>query len=427
MRVLVISHNVFSRSTGMGKTLSSYFHAFAPEELAQFYIHSEIPVDPLCERYYRVTDRDILRSVVTRKSGTVFEKEDIQTNAVSSRTDHGVIAVLYRQASRRSPLVYCFRNAAWRFGCWKTDRLRNWLDEFDPQAVFLASGDYAFLYRIAREIAQERSVPLFVSCMDDYYFQNRNAGKPGGKKQQRVLMREVLPTMQKAVALFTICDRMTKDYAAAFKKPAYTLHTGATLTEPLSFPKNNRLSYIGALAPGRETSLIAIGRALKQVSVPGKPAYVDVYSGEKRPDILQNLTPENGIRFHGEISPQEAMRVMGESLFLLHTESFDPVIRKAVAYSVSTKIADSLASGTCLLAYGPPEIASMAYLNENRAAFCIFNEEELSAGLTRLLEDADLRENIIQNAVSLAKKNHGLRQNSERIRRVMEETVNTEP
>ena len=45
VRVLIVSHNVFSRTSNMGKTLLSYFRDFQPDEIAQFYIHSEIPTD----------------------------------------------------------------------------------------------------------------------------------------------------------------------------------------------------------------------------------------------------------------------------------------------------------------------------------------------------------------------------------------------
>ena len=58
MRVLIVSHNVFSATESMGKTLMAYFSAFKPEELAQFYIHSQVPTQDNCSRYYRMTDKE---------------------------------------------------------------------------------------------------------------------------------------------------------------------------------------------------------------------------------------------------------------------------------------------------------------------------------------------------------------------------------
>lgn len=39
LKVLVISHNVFSSTDAMGKTLSQLFTGVSPDEIAQFYIH----------------------------------------------------------------------------------------------------------------------------------------------------------------------------------------------------------------------------------------------------------------------------------------------------------------------------------------------------------------------------------------------------
>ena len=89
------------------------------------------------------------------------------------------------------------------------------------------------------------------------------------------------------------------------------------------------------------------------------------------------MTLENGIRYHGPINSERVKEVMAKSRFLIHTESFADNMRHSVMYSVSTKIADSLASGTCIIAYGPKEVASMAYLAENNAAFCITDDDDI--------------------------------------------------
>ena len=162
-----------------------------------------------------------------------------------------------------------------------------------------------------------------------------------------------------------------------------------------------------------------MGRALKALDCAGKPEYIDVYSAESRPEILADLTEENGIKFHGKIGADEVLRVMGSSLAVIHTESFDEGTRKSVAYSVSTKIADSLASGTPILAYGPKEIASIEYLNENDAAFCITDKKDLEAGLKELIENENKRKQIVANALALAKKNHDSKTNCQMIKNTL--------
>ena len=406
MKILIISHNIFSNSSNMGKTLSGYFRELNFEDIAQFYIHSEVPTLHSCQNYYRITDKEMLSSILTRKSGKIFRETDIHTNADQVRTDTGLTAKLYQKSRSRTPLIYLMRNLWWSLGAWNTKKFNKWVDEFKPDCIFFVSGDYAFMYKIALKTAQKRNIPMIVSCMDDHYFYNRNENKFLGKLAHQLFMKQVKKTIQYASAILPICDTMSRDYQAFFKKPCYTIHTASTLKEPLCMEKKNKISYIGNLGLGREKQLLTIAKALQSIEVENCPKYIDVYSAETRPEILANLTEENGIRFHGRISPEEVLQIMGESLAVIHTESFDAEMRKRVKYSVSTKIADSLASGTPLLAYGPEEVASMQHLICHNAAFCATDPSELKTVLTNLIINNAMREKVVQSALALAKSKH---------------------
>ena len=406
MKVLVISHNVFCKTTNMGKTLMGYFDGIDPNDIAQFYIHSEIPTTDLCKNYYRITDKDAIKSIFTRKSGTVFCEKDIKFDAESSRTDSGNDAKRYQKARKRTPLVYLARNLWWSLGAWKTKKLLRWVDDFDPDVVFFASGDYAFMYKIALKIAKYKKIPLIVSCMDDYYFYNKNEKRFLGKFTHKLFMRQVEKTMKYSSEIFCICDKMSRDYGELFGKPTVTIHTRTTIVEPLNYGKTNAISYIGNLGYKRNEQLVKIGKALKELDIPEKPDFIDVYSGEKNPEILKDMTEENGIKFHGSISADKVLEVMGKSIAIIHTESFDPEMRKRVAYSVSTKIADSLASGTCIFALGPEDVASMEYLIENEAAVCVTSECFIKKELESIILDREKRLRTVKKAVLLAKEKH---------------------
>lgn len=404
MRILVVSHNVFSETESMGKTLVSYFKDFGQENLAQFYIHSEIPTSDICNNYYRVTDKEMIKSVFGFKTGKVLSENDIQKDRKTSRTDSGTEAKLYQKARKRTPLIYILRNLWWKLGRWDNKQFRAWTDKINPDCIFFVSGDYAFMYDIALKTAKSRNIPLYVSCMDDYYFNNKNNGKFLGGFQYKHFMKSVNKAMSYSSAIFCICDSMTEDYEKLFNKKCVTIHTAASFEGKLEGEKKRKISYIGNLGYNRHLQLIDIGRALKKLGT--DIDHIDVYSSEKREEILKLMTAENGIAFHGSIPADEVKKVMAESLAVIHTESFDENIKNSVRYSVSTKIADSLMSGTCILAYGPEEIASIKYLSENKAAYCITSKEKLSSGLSELLTNEDIRNTVVKNALELANKNH---------------------
>ena len=95
------------------------------------------------------------------------------------------------------------------------------------------------------------------------------------------------------------------------------------------------------------------------------------------------------------------------------------MIRERVRYSLSTKIADCLASGTGLLAYGPAEAASMDYLIRNEAAFAATAREELPEVLNRLFTDEEEYRRITGNAKALARRNHTPEMTRETIRKTL--------
>lgn len=407
MRVLVVSHNVFCETGSMGKTLTGYFNGWDKNQIAQFYIHSEVPTsDKVCQNYFRITDMEAVKSVFSRKCGRTFSETDIEQGRTSSRTDSGKIAEAYQKGRQRTPLIYLARNLIWRFSAWNNKKLNNWIDDFAPEVVFFASGDYAFTYRIALKIAKKRNIPLIISCMDDYYLYNNNENKLLGRFAHKLFMKQVRKTIAYADALVCICDKMSQDYKRKFNVDCYTMHTPTSFKIKKEAGKSYKLSYIGNMGYSRHLQLVQVGRALKSLDSANAPKHIDVYSAEAREEILMQLTEENGIVFHGLIDSEKVRQIIAESTAVIHTESFDEDIINRVKYSVSTKIADSLASGTCILAYGPSQVASIEYLQKNNAAYCITNSNNLADGLTELFENENLRQKIIDNALALAEKNH---------------------
>lgn len=427
MRVLVVSHNVFGRTNNMGKTLMSYFSAFSPDEIAQFYIHSEVPADAsVCRNYYRFTDKDALRSLITPGScGRVFAGSDIRTNEMEAREDSAIAAAAYQFGKKRTAGIFAARNLLWRLSRWNTKEFWAWVDDFSPDVIFFASGDYSFAYDIACAVADHTGKPLIVLCVDDFYLHNRNAGSALGRLVHRMFMKTVHRTMERAEELYVISESMKAEYEKLFGKSCRVLHTAAENRElPVQTP--SQISYIGNLWLKRYESLIRMGRALKALDEPGCPGVIDVYSGEQDPEILKTLTEENGIRFHGMISAEEVPEVMGRSMAVIHTESFDPDMTRIVRFSVSTKIAESLMYGPCLIAFGPEGIASVDYLKQHGAAYVISDPDMLTDGLGEILSDGSLREQILCNARELAEKNHDTSINSKKVRSWMQDTAKTD-
>lgn len=355
MKVLVISHNVFDYATSMGKTLTKFFENFKSDEVAQLYVHPEEPTAmPFCDNYYRMTDTEAIRSIVTRKDiGEIFT---CKTAQVAKPTSISVdINAVYQKGRSRTPLIYITRDCAWKLSKWKNKRLLKWVLDFNPDIIFLASGDYKFIYEIALYIAEYCKKPLITACFDDFYMYNKNKNRFLGPKRQQSFMKIVHKNMRRSSSIITVCEPMAREYKALFSKPTHVMYTPAEL-ENITFNEDAKIvAYFGSLGLGRDDQLIEIGKSFK--SLTGRN--IDVFSSEKREEVLKKLIDANGISFHRAVTADEMKNILQKCIAVIHTESFDPEIAGRTRFSISTKIAESLAYGPCLFAYGPSDIASI--------------------------------------------------------------------
>ena len=420
-KVLIISHNVIGLNGNMGKTLHSYFEDWPKEKLCQLYFHSEVPTTYLCEQYFRVTDFDQVKASYTfRRPGDVLTRKDIAPDRVTTRIDEGRKAAIYRKGIQRKPWIYLARNSIWKLGLWKSKQLDRWIRECKPDVIFYASGDYTFSYEIALYISKKYDLPLVISVVDDYYFQRPLDKGPLAWWNTWRFRKTMEKTMAHAKGAFYIHPVMEQMYREKFPMKSAVLYKGAPVCE-MAEPVNEtvRIAYFGGLGLQRDESLVEIGRTIQKL-VPDGSVLLDVYSSESRPHVLERMTEENGIRFHGQISADEVVRIQAASNILVFAESMDPELRERLRCSLSTKIPEYLGSNRCMLAYGPAEAGSISYLLVNHAACVATNPKQLEDCLREILFSSDARRRYAEGQMGLALKNHGKERNHGVLRDILQ-------
>ena len=424
LRVLVISHNVFSSSGNMGKTMMHMLAGIPANNVAQIYFHQEIPTRKCCLHYFRITDSNMLHSIFTRRAEfKVFEESDIDESATRCRTDTGNLAKIYQFSRRRTPLIYFLRDTMWKFGKWKTKALLEWVRAFAPNVIFLAAGDYAFPYRVAIYLADVLHIPIVMCCADDFYIEPVHNGSFLRRIQCKRLAKLAGRAIRQSGTIVTISDMMQRDYASLFQIPTKTIRISSEENR-YELPTDSRsgIVYVGNLGINRITPLVELGRALKAAQVSGFET-IRVYSGERNPAILQQINENNGLTYCGCVSGQEVERILGASKFIIFTEAFDKKSICRTKYSLSTKIAESLRSGACILAYGPPEIASIDYLNQYHAAYILKEAEELPDVIRHLCTVHEEYDGYTGRARSLAERLHNAKVNEGCLREIFTETI----
>ncbi len=417
MRVLVISHNVFDNSNNMGRTLENQFQNFSSDEIAQLYFTKGVPHSAFCKEFFCISDSEVFHSIFNRKPAGHTVDPDC-AEAQNEKTSDESIQLAIRKKGRR-PITYLMRNMIWFLGKWKTKKLDEWLDKIDPTVIYYASGDYSFSYKVTMYIAKKRKIPVIIGCYDDFYIGKRKTLNPLYHLFYSGLMRSAKKLFKMSSCFMGLSEMMTNDYQRLFGKSGHTMFVPTEIgIAQDAAPREARIFYAGNLGYGRAEQLVLLGRAIKALGR-NDIAHIDVYSAEIREELTSLMCEENGIVFHGKVAPAQVQQMMRTSQYVIHTESFMPGYKKRVKYSVSTKIADCLSCGACIVAFGPTDVASIDYLNRANAACVISDTETIGEKLTELFADEGLRQELVANAIDLSQKNHNNEQNCEKFKAII--------
>lgn len=412
MKVLIISHNALSTYNNMGRTLLSLFSAFPREQLCQIFVHPAPPDAGACESYWRVTDKQVLKGVLTFSApGGVLTEDGAAAHAPAQANAN-------QAAGRTKPLARLGRDLLWKLSRWYSAPLKNWLDQQKPDCIFLAPGYAKFIYDIALKISRDRKIPIITYICDDYYFVARPKG-PLARYQQHLLHRKMDKLFGKTAHVVGICPEILTPYTEKFGVPATVLMTGASFTSPRRPEHGGKgavFRYFGNIGCNRYVNLAHLGQTLDQINRDtGKAHRLEIYTGEHRPEIMARFRELDCVTVSGFIAPEAVKEKTLAADFVVHTEAFDPQSIDLVKNSVSTKIADSLACGIPLIAYGPAEVASMAHLIRNDCAFIATEPDALRPMLDKALSDGHYFQQIVDNALETARSCHDAHTNSRKL------------
>ena len=425
MKVLIISHNPISTFNNMGKTIGSLFSNFSRGELCQLYVHPSVPDLNVCNSYYRITDRDILMSFIKCSVHGEVVRPNLEQHKSSDDSKSGK---LYRKIKPHGAMSRLIRDALWKFAHWNNRYLKEWIEHEQPSCIFVAPGAQKFLYDIAFVISKQKGIPIVSYICDDYYFLQRRSNLIVNYANF-CIRRKIKKMMNISKHVVFICDPMKRKYQSHFNiVSATTIMTGtvnAGLDTVQTRENVKSFVYMGNLYYGREKSLAQIGRVLDEINLENNMACsLDVYSGDITDAIKKEFENIVSVRFCGFVSGEEYSRIKSEADVFIHVEGFDLNNFDMVKYSVSTKIAETLASGKVLLAYGPAEVASMQHLTDNDYIFAVSDRERLKDAICVLVNDMQVRTNAINQALLIFSKYHLQDKNSEKLREVLLNSCN---
>ena len=424
-KVLIVGTVPYNEKS-TSRAFDSYFHNWEPENVAQIFSNAKTPPKGHCGLLFQITDQRMLQRRFHRdvQTGRECRRDELPDAWQDSALEvDNKTAVLYRIGSHKHSWVYLARKWVWKKKYWCTKELNDWLDRFHPECVFLSFSDDFFIPEIALYVAQRYSIPIVSSIGDDYYFNFHFSLSPLYwiyKSSYRALIQKVL--MHKGSAIY-IGDKIRDQYNQYFGLNGQTVYLTSSIERRDFCPINQSspcISYFGNIRLGRNQSLCDIADALAQIN----PTYhIDVYSNENEEAFYKKLQNHPNVKYHGSVPYAEVKKKTSDSDILLVVEGFKEKDVDITRFSLSTKVADSLASGAAVFAYGSAECGAIEYALSSGCIQTCVSKERLRDALDSLINDQTLQEEHYLKAIEVVDKHFSLHRSVQVFESVIDDVV----
>lgn len=420
-RILVLSANPFSRTSGNGLIMSSLFQGWPFANLAQVYVPFVTRLEPMfdvCRRYWVVRPFGV-REGPAAGEGPAPDARSAEEPGLLRRAVLRVAEVPFgrRLAQPVRELLYA------RPGLIGRAVLRD-LASFAPDAVYSPLGA-VYLQRIVLALGRGLGVPIIPHFTDDW-ITTEYRRVPGGRWLRTALERDFRAILEKAPARLVASEAMAEEYAVRY---GGTFHTFTRCVESDRFratplaPRAGELIelvYAGQLSLGRWQNLRAIGEELRALSHEGIRARLTVYTIPSHVEHYRNaLTLEPELRMAGSVANEALPDIYDAAHVLVHTESFDESVATYTRFSLSTKVTEYLMAGRPLFGFGPPFVSAMRYIAGSGAGRVAGAPHLLRETLRGLLRDPGDLPALGANARAFALAHHDGARERERFRRTL--------
>lgn len=425
-RLLIVGTVPYNRQS-TSRAFDAYFHRWPHEKLAQVFSNAATPVKGHCGRLFQITDKMLLNRWLGKKNkvGKPYLREQLTEESLLSENPNkaGESSKLYKLGSRHTPLTHLLRKLLWQKRLWNTPELNQWLEDFNPECVFLSFSNDFFILEIALYIAQKFDIPICSSTGDDYYFDGKFSLNPLYylyHEWYKSLNRKVF--RHKGSSIY-IGDKIRDKYNSAFGLDGETVYLVSEIERRPFRPidlQNCKIRYFGNIRMGRNHSICVVANVLAKIN---SDLRVEVYSSESSPKVLDVFNSCPNVNFKGAIPYKEVMEKTIDSDILLVVEGTEPSEVNLSRYALSTKVADALASGCNIVAYGSMECGAIEYMRNINCVTMGTSTMELDTSLRNLFSDIDIQKSNYHTANEIYKQNHTREQSNARVEQIINRLV----
>ena len=302
-KILVVTINAWRDNTG-SSTHIEFFTCWSPDRIAQIYTRSLFPKTKVCHKFFSISENAVMKSVIHRGITTGREvrneAEDSPVNNPAAEVERKMYAS--PRGKFREILSIC-REIVWKLGKWRTSELDHFIDEFDPDVLFITIYPTIYMGRIQKYIIERTKKPVIACIMDDNYTFKSISKAPLSLLHRFFLRKYVRYIVNHSQSLMVISPKQKEEYDKIFGVDSVVITKGIESQpfEPYSVGKPIKMVYTGKLIIGRWKSLAAIAEAFGEINKDSTKITLDIYTTDSLSDEQALALNRNGCAVKGAL------------------------------------------------------------------------------------------------------------------------------
>ena len=323
MRILVITDEVWNDRIHGNNVLSNWFDGF-DAEFANIYCSPGFPNNNCCNRYFQITDKMMLKSIVKgKRAGRIVEKIE------SNKTDKYINTDLNVNFLKKClpNVLRTLKEFVWNVGRYDIDLLKKFLDDFDPDIIFSVRFAKRKILRLENIVQNICKCPIVAFTGDDEYSLKMFSFSPFAWYNKFVQRHSLKKMFKKYSLYYTLSDEQKDEYNKIFDCPVKILRKCADFDKDFILKESTypiKIVYAGKTYCNRWKTLIEVTKAVQKISANGDKVQFHIYTADKLSEKIFNKLHDGKCSFvHSAVPSSELNLIYLSSDIVLHVESFD--------------------------------------------------------------------------------------------------------
>ena len=421
MKILVISKTVWSRENSFGNSYNNIFLGIKDLEFANVICCKGRPdSDVNLTRCFYIDQSKFIPNLFNHKNATGHElvlnfQSKVTNDKSISSSQFKLKQILHGWLIRiakilRWQVFKWMEDFYWKIGRWNSTELRNFIDDFKPDLLFMPVYYAMYMNDIDLWVKKHTQAPMLGYISDDNYTLRQFSLSPLFWIDRLWKRRKVKAVIDQCEILYVISEIQKREYNKIFGNKCKVLtKIGDFCSLAPSWDHKQgqlRLLYAGNVGTGRWKSLAILAKAMERLNYEGKECRLDIYTSTPLSIWVRNKLKKTGTFVYPSVSYKEIIQKQKDTDILVHVEGLSLSSRLAVHQSFSTKLVDYFEMGKPILAIGTPDVASISHLIENDAAIIATDEQSIYIELKKVYEHPEMLHKLGQKAYECGRKHH---------------------